>query len=113
VYKFGSFPRSLYPYFGTTSHSTSFTLFSALGLVALSTASLLVGYHLGKFYGVTATKGKEKVDDGEARNSVKDVKEDDDDEDEGDIADGDLSAIQPGFLEPCKMVGSSTVLHAC
>ncbi|KAF8898368.1 peptidyl-tRNA hydrolase PTH2-domain-containing protein [Infundibulicybe gibba] len=30
--------------------------------------------------------------------------EEEDDEDCGELADGDLSAITPGFLEPCKLV---------
>ncbi|KAM5538247.1 hypothetical protein V8D89_008134 [Ganoderma adspersum] len=35
-------------------------------------------------------------------NQPKDVR--DDSEDEEELADGDLSAVKPGFLEPCKMV---------
>ena len=32
----------------------------------------------------------------------------DSDSEEEDLADGDLSAVQPGFMEPCKMVLHST-----
>ncbi|KAF5377470.1 hypothetical protein D9615_005180 [Tricholomella constricta] len=58
----------------------------ALGAV-LSLTSLGLGFHVG----AQRAQGAEPTDD----------------EDEGnteDIADGDLSAIQAGFLEPCKLV---------
>jgi PTH2 family peptidyl-tRNA hydrolase len=89
-------------------------MYAAHSLVILSAASLLVGYYIGKFHSISTTKGKEKVQDDKPHNSVKDVEhQDEDEEDEGDIADGDLSAIQPGFLEPCKMVRCFTTWHVC
>lgn len=65
---------------------------------ALSIVSLALGYRLG-----TRSAGQHPP-------SIKsDNKEDNNDygndsEEEEEVADGDLSAIQAGFLEPCKLV---------
>lgn len=74
--------------------------------MALSAASLLAGYHLGKFYVPVAGKGKEKSPGGEPRDVVGEAEEGEK-SDEEDIIDGDLSAIQAGFMEPCKMVNDT------
>ena len=76
---------------------------TALAFVALSGASLLAGYHLGKL-SQPAIENKERNDQDV---KLHDVAEDERPEnDESDIvdADGDLSAVQAGFMEPCKMV---------
>lgn len=75
---------------------------TVLPFVALSGASLLVGYYLGKLHGTTAEKGEDKALDVKLHDSVEDEAQES--EDEGDIADGDLSVVRAGFMEPCKMV---------
>ncbi|KAF5355968.1 hypothetical protein D9756_004242 [Leucocoprinus leucothites] len=72
-------------------------------LAAASAASLFVGYYLGKLYGTTAGKGKEKASE-EPKEAPAVTEEPDSEEEEESLADGDLSAIKAGFLEPCKMV---------
>ena len=57
--------------------------------VVIAGASLAIGYFLGTVTGRPTAAAPEE-DDGE--NSVEEV------------SDGDLSAITPGFMEPCKMV---------
>ncbi|KAJ3560969.1 hypothetical protein NP233_g10491 [Leucocoprinus birnbaumii] len=73
-------------------------------LAAISAASLFVGYYLGKLYGGTSVKGKEKVSEEPKETLAENDEEVDSEEEEESLADGDLSAIKPGFLEPCKMV---------
>lgn len=65
---------------------------------------LFVGYYVGKLYGSATEKGEDKAPDAKLRITVEDEPQEDEDEDEGDIADGELSVVQPGFMEPCKMV---------
>lgn len=57
--------------------------------VVIAGASLAIGYFLGTATGRPTTVAPEE-DDGE--NSVEEV------------SDGNLSAVTPGFMEPCKMV---------
>lgn len=65
-------------------------------------ASLSVGYALGAWSSDSKKKG---IAQASAPNSepAKDSQEGSDSEEE-DAADGDLSAVKPGFLEPCKLV---------
>lgn len=73
----------------------------------------MVGYQFGKSYGAIMTKGKELTYDDDSAKDVNEENGGDDNDGEEDIVDGDLSAIKPGFLEPCKMVRGFAVLHAC
>jgi len=63
-------------------------LCTVLTPAAIAGASLVIGYFLG-----TATQ----------RPTVA-LEEDDGDDSVEEVSDGDLSAIIPGFMEPCKMV---------
>ncbi|EKM83423.1 hypothetical protein AGABI1DRAFT_81200 [Agaricus bisporus var. burnettii JB137-S8] len=49
------------------------------------------------------TKGKELTYDDDSAKDVNEENDGDDNDGEEDIVDGDLSAIKPGFFEPCKM----------
>ena len=73
----------------------------ALSLV-LCSASLWIGYQLG------ARNHNNSREAGPSTLSVTDTPaqdEDNEDNDEG-IADGDLAAVKPGVLEPCKLVST-------
>ncbi|KAF9014953.1 peptidyl-tRNA hydrolase PTH2-domain-containing protein [Cyathus striatus] len=65
----------------------------------ISLASLGVGYYIGSQYVRSPGLPVEPE-------TVAEVVEEEEDEsdDEGDIADGDLSAVKAGFTEPCKLV---------
>jgi hypothetical protein len=76
----------------------------AVTLIALSTASLLTGYYLGKPHGAPTGEGKEKAADDVSQVEPAPEEVDSEEEDES-LADGDLNAIQAGLMEPCKMVG--------
>ncbi|KAF7794116.1 hypothetical protein EIP86_005246 [Pleurotus ostreatoroseus] len=78
--------------------STSLTTSQAVTAAALVVASLSVGYTLGKRSVSTAAK-QPAVD-------VKPVipEHDAEDSDEEDVADGNLAAVKPGFMEQCKLV---------
>jgi PTH2 family peptidyl-tRNA hydrolase len=68
----------------------------------LIAASLGIGYRLGQKSTTLLPASSENI--------VTEVQEAEDSEDEDEeIADGDLSAIKAGFMEPCKLVGSSTM----
>ncbi len=74
-----------------------------LPLVALSAVSLFTGYYFGKLYGTSTEKGEGKTLDVKPHDTVEEEGQEEDD-DEGDVADGDLSTVQAGLMEPCKMV---------
>jgi len=93
---------------------SSLNTFAVATLAALSLASLGAGYLLGArsksvvVDSVTPTPPEatpaaaENIPSTET-SKPQDADSEDDEEDE-DIADGDLSAISAGFMEPCKMV---------
>jgi peptidyl-tRNA hydrolase, PTH2 family len=73
---------------------------NALVLAAILTAaSISLGYHLGSR---SARQHPPSIQSNNLDSPPVDYGNDSDD-DEG-VADGDLSAIQAGFLEPCKLV---------
>ena len=77
---------------------------AAVALVALS-----IGYAFGARSATSrlhAEQSKSKsTGQDEQRNPPNDVKNDEEsDNDEGEVADGDLSSIKAGLLEPCKLV---------
>ena len=63
-----------------------------------------MGFALGARSAQT-TKGPRPSTSPTAPAKSKDAQEDSDSEEE-DVADGDLSAVKPGLMEPCKMVSS-------
>ncbi|KAI0085616.1 peptidyl-tRNA hydrolase PTH2-domain-containing protein [Irpex rosettiformis] len=89
------------------SSSTS-TLLTSAALVA---SSLAIGYAVGySSRSAPTTQPKETVKDAEESASTtsiskqQSVEEEYSDSEEEEAADGDLSAVKPGFLEPCKLV---------
>ncbi|KII93424.1 hypothetical protein PLICRDRAFT_87801 [Plicaturopsis crispa FD-325 SS-3] len=72
---------------------------------ALVAASLTAGYQLGKLTRVPPSQTP-NLDAKQDETEVQDVEEDEDDSEDEDesAADGDLAAIQAGFMEPCKLV---------
>jgi PTH2 family peptidyl-tRNA hydrolase len=69
------------------------------GTAGLCLASLALGYYLGhRTTPTTAAHVPPKTD------VTSEPQEESDSEDEDAIADGDLSAVQAGWIEPCKMV---------
>ncbi|KAG6911761.1 hypothetical protein DXG01_000007 [Tephrocybe rancida] len=73
-------------------------------VVALSAVSLTIGFHLGA-RGVSRKSLNESSAPVVAGDAVTiEEGEDEEEEDGEDIADGDLSSIQAGILEPCKLV---------
>ncbi|KAH9890925.1 peptidyl-tRNA hydrolase II [Cubamyces lactineus] len=87
-----------------SSLSTAQSVVFAASLVA----SLSAGYVLGAWVNHGRKIGNESAPVPPPVSDVaKPTKKDDEEESESeeeDLADGDLSAIKPGFLEPCKMV---------
>ncbi|KAI0359172.1 peptidyl-tRNA hydrolase II [Trametes cingulata] len=87
-----------------SSLSTAQSVVFAVSLVA----SLSAGYALGAW--TSHSKAKATQSGGSASDAVKPAKdvprsqEEESDSEEEDLADGDLSAVKPGFMEPCKMV---------
>ncbi|KAL1952192.1 hypothetical protein VTO73DRAFT_1341 [Trametes versicolor] len=65
-------------------------------------ASLSAGYALGALTGKGNTAST--ADASAAPKPTEDAQSEESDSEEEDVADGDLSAVKPGFLEPCKMV---------
>ncbi|KAI8995338.1 peptidyl-tRNA hydrolase PTH2-domain-containing protein [Trametes punicea] len=83
-----------------SSLSTAQSVIFAVSLLA----SLSAGYALGAWtsgHGNKVASGSRPAS--EEVQSAKQAQEESDREDE-DLADGDLSSVKPGFLEPCKMV---------
>lgn len=81
---------------------------SVVTAVALVATSLGVGYAIGVNSAKSASaKSGSKPDT--AAPALNDPPVEEDSEDEGDVADGDLSAIKPGFTEPCKLVRSPSL----
>ena len=74
--------------------------------MTLVATSLSLGYAIG----VNSANAKRSSADGEIsastarKNEELNDDEEDGEEDEEEVADGDLSAVNPRFLEPCKMV---------
>ena len=82
-------------------------VFAASLLASLSVghalgASRSVGYALGAWSTGTKNKGTNEAPPPKPK-AAADSQEDSDSEEE-DVADGDLSAVKPGLLEPCKLV---------
>ncbi|PCH33427.1 peptidyl-tRNA hydrolase II [Wolfiporia cocos MD-104 SS10] len=69
--------------------------------VALVATSLSVGYALGARSAAAKSSSKPGSADVPAQ---KRADEDEESDDEGDVADGDLSSVKPGFMEECKLV---------
>ncbi|KZT74840.1 PTH2-domain-containing protein [Daedalea quercina L-15889] len=67
--------------------------------VALIAASLGIGYALG-----VNTATKSSATSLPADKPLPPAPAEENSDDEGDVADGDLSAVKPSFLEPCKLV---------
>ena len=69
-------------------------------------ASLLTSLSLGYALGVQSSRANAKATSNKPKSkkpeSPKDTQQSDSEEE--DVADGDLSAVKPGFMEPCKMV---------
>ncbi|KAI0374399.1 PTH2-domain-containing protein [Pilatotrama ljubarskyi] len=84
-----------------SSLSTAQSVVFAVSLLA----SLSAGYALGAWtsHGKVNAAHSEEPPKVASVKPTKDVQSESDSEEE-DLADGDLSAIKPGFLEPCKMV---------
>ena len=80
------------------------TVATAAALVA---TSLGVGYALGQrsVLAAKATKSAPEPTTAEA------IEESESESDEEDLADGDLSAVKPGYNEPCKLVGHRRVFR--
>lgn len=86
--------------------------YTVITTVALVATSLSVGYAIG----VNSASAKRPGADGKSGASKPRENEEgdeDEEEDEEEVADGDLSAVNPRFLEPCKMVNICTcnVVH--
>ncbi|KZT06762.1 PTH2-domain-containing protein [Laetiporus sulphureus 93-53] len=84
--------------------SSSLSVSQIATAVALVT-SFSVGYALGvKSAAASSSKHKpgQNASSADASAVQEAIKEDS--EDEGNAADGDLSAVKPGFMEPCKLV---------
>jgi len=82
------------------SMSPSYSTSQIVTAIALVATSLGVGYTLGVN---SASNLKSSAPSPLPADSPPTSAEGDSD-DEGDAADGDLSAVKPGFLEPCKLV---------
>ncbi|KAH9947656.1 peptidyl-tRNA hydrolase PTH2-domain-containing protein [Amylocystis lapponica] len=74
-------------------------IFTALALVA---TSLSVGYALGARSAVAVSPDKSTSPP--VAGSQEPTESDADSDGEEEVADGDLSAVKPGFMEPCKLV---------
>jgi hypothetical protein len=72
---------------------------------ALIAACLSIGYHLGAQSAQKSTPSESEPPEGI---EVQEAEVNSEDEDE-EMADGDLSAVRPGFMEQCKLVSSSYV----
>jgi hypothetical protein len=67
---------------------------------ALVASSFVVGYTAGKNTQPEATGSNSHSTKEQSQRN-----ENESDNEEEDVADGDFSAVKPGFMEPCKMVG--------
>lgn len=71
-------------------------------------ASLSAGYALGALTSKGNTASTANASAAPKPNQdaqpIQDAQSEESDSEEEDVADGDLSAVKPGFLEPCKMV---------
>lgn len=91
------------------------TYLSVTVAVVLSLVSLGAGYFLGARSAIPVTESIDPcppkiVKEAEVTKKDPEVTESSDEEDDfGELADGDLSAISPGFNEPCKLVRSACI----
>lgn len=79
-------------------------LFSVALGVALSVTSLTLGFHLGSKNPHGHSSSTPTLEEKEKLPDPTTLEEDEYEDEDEEMADGDLSAVQAGFMEQCKLV---------